>query len=304
MGGASIPPAPAERFHPSRWGLVGRGAGGTLRGVGRGLARFEGITAVVTGASSGIGRELALALAAEKARVALVARREAKLREVAGDVERLGGEASVFVCDVADSAAVETTARAIEEQLGPVELLINNAGVGRHRLFVEDALPAARALLDVNVVGAMAFTRALVPAMTARRRGFVVFMGSIAGLVPVPGEAVYSASKFALVGFADALSLELEPLGVHVLTVCPGAVRTDFARHERERLVPAAVRGAIAPEVVATRTLRALRAGERRAVVPARLSVAHALRGLWPELVRRGTRAAVRAILPAPRGER
>ena len=262
------------------------------------LATFEGKGAVVTGASSGIGRALAVALGAKGARVGLVARRAERLEAVAREITDAGGVAFVLPCDVSDTRAVERTAREAERRLEGVDLLVNNAGVGRHRLFLEDSLSRAREIFDVNVVGTLAFTRAIAPAMADRGRGWVVFMASIAGLVPVPGEAVYSASKFATIGFAEALSLELEPLGVHVSTICPGSVRTDFAAREADRLVPAAERTSIEPEQVVNETLRALARGRRRVVVPARLGVAPAVRGLFPGLVRRGTRAAVRSILP------
>ncbi len=113
---------------------------------------------------------------------------------------------------------------------------------------------------------------------------------------------MYSASKFAMVGFAEALSMELEPRGVHVSTICPGAVRTDFVPpDEAERIPPAARSSMIDPEVVVDAIVKSLKRGRRRAVVPRRLGVAVAMRGLAPSVVRSGTVRALRPVLEAER---
>jgi short-subunit dehydrogenase len=137
--------------------------------------------------------------------------------------------------------------------------------------------------------------------MLERDDGFLVFMASVAGLLPVPGEAVYSASKFAVVGLAEALSMELEPT-IHVLTVCPGAVRTDFVKDdEADRLPEAARRTAIDASEVARATFDALADGRARVVVPASLGLAVTLRGVVPGIVRSGTTRALAPILKRPR---
>ena len=123
-------------------------------------------------------------------------------------------------------------------------------------------------MVRTNLLGALYFAHPLARAMSARGRGHLVFMASIAGLVPVPGETVYSASKFGLVGLAEALSIELEPRGVHVLTVCPGAVRTGFVPDDELARIPdAAKKTMIEPEAVVDATMRALERGTHRIVV-------------------------------------
>ena len=156
--------------------------------------------------------------------------------------------------------------------------------------------------LKTNVFGALVF-RARARTEDARaKHGFLVFMASVAGLLPVPGEAVYSASKFAIVGLAEALSIELEP-HVHVLTVCPGAVRTDFVKEDEiDRMPEAARKTAIDPEEVARATFEALAEGKTRVVVPAKLGVAVALRGVVPGLVRSGTARVLAPILNRVKG--
>ena len=252
---------------------------------------------LITGASSGIGRAIAERAAKEGARVALVARRKPQLEEVAERVRALGGEAHVLVCDVADRhAALSCTAHA-DSLLGGIDVAVINAGVGRHRTLVEHDLDDAENLLRVNVLGALYFAHALAPRMLARKEGWMVFMASVAGLLPVPGEAVYSASKFALVGLGEALSMELEP-HVHVLTVCPGAVRGEFVKEdELDRMPEAAQKTASDPDEVARATFEALAKGETRVIVPAKLGVAVALRGVIPSLVRSGTARELAPIL-------
>jgi short-subunit dehydrogenase len=261
------------------------------------LRTLRGRSVLITGASSGIGRAIAEHAAREGARMVLVARREDALDEVASRVRELGGEAHVIVCNVAlRHNALECVERA-DTLLGGIDVAVINAGVGRHRMLVEHDLDDAEALLKTNVFGTLYFAHALARKMLARKQGFLVFMASVAGLLPVPGEAVYSASKFAIVGLAEALSIELEP-HVHVLTVCPGAVRTDFVKEdEMDRMPEAARKTAIDADEVARATFEALADGKTRIVVPAKLGVAVALRGVVPGLVRSGTARELAPIL-------
>lgn len=268
------------------------------------LRSFRERSVLITGASSGIGRAIDERAAKQGARIALVARRKGQLDEVAARVRDLGGEAHVIICDVADRAsAVECVTRA-RTLLGAIDVAVINAGVGRHRALVEHDLDDAEHLLRVNVLGALYFAQPIAQQMLARGEGWLVFMASVAGLLPVPGEAVYSASKFALVGLAEALSVELEPR-VHVLTVCPGLVRTDFVRQdEADRLPGAALRMVIEPEEVARATFEGLARGRRRVIVPAKLGFVVALRGLLPNLVRWGTARELAPILNRAKGLR
>src|SRR4051812_6674228 len=192
------------------------------------LTAYRGVNAVITGASSGIGRLLALRFAREGARVALVARRETELQALAAEIRSHGGEALVLPCDVADRAEVFAAAAQAESALGSVDVLVNNAGYGHHRPFLDWDLDDMERIMRVNFFGTLYWTKALLPAMVARRRGWLVFMASVAGKIGVPDESAYAATKFATVGLAEALSFEVEDAGVHVLTVCPGTIRTPF----------------------------------------------------------------------------
>jgi len=236
---------------------------------------------LITGASSGIGRAIAERAAKDGARLALVARRKAELDLLADRVQDLGGEAHVLVCDVADRhAALESVARA-ESLLGGVDVAVINAGVGRHRTLVEHDLDDAERLLRVNVLGALYFAHALAPRMLARGRGWMAFMASVAGLLPVPGEAVYSASKFALVGLAEVLWHELAGSGVRACAVCPGDVRTDQLEQEHEWGPTGGVppERAMSPDYLAAAIVKSL--GSRNPVVIVDKPHLRAVFNLW-----------------------
>ena len=260
----------------------------------------RGLGVVVTGASSGIGELLALRMARDGARLVLVARRADALESVAARIRAEGGEAHVLSCDVADRAAAEATAVRAREILGGVDVLVNNAGYGRHRPFLDWDVADMEQMLRVNYLGALYWTKALLPAMVEAGRGWIVFMASVAGKIATPDESAYAATKFALVGLAEALSIEVEDAGVHVLTVCPGSVRTPFFDAEAlARMPPVARRGMIEPERVVDATLAALAAGRYEITVPARISAGYIVRVLAPGFMRRSVK---RVTLGAIRG--
>jgi len=259
-----------------------------------GLGSFDGITAVVTGASSGIGRLLALELARQGARVGLLARRERELRSLAGEIGAAGGRAEAIPCDVADPEQVSSAIRRTEEGLGPVDLLINNAGYGGHETFLQWNLEDIERMMRVNFLGSVYCAKAVLPGMVERGRGWLVFMASVAGRIAPPGESIYAASKFALVGLASALSLEVEDLGVEVLTVCPGAVRTPFfSEEDMEKLPAVARRRMVEPEALVRAVLDALRRGRRELTYPRWMALAYAVQGIAPGFTRKQVKRAV-----------
>ena len=252
------------------------------------LASFRGLAALVTGASSGIGRELALRLAREGARVALVARREAELESLAAEVRAAGSEALVLPCDVSDRASAEGATRRASERFGGIDLLVNNAGYGGHRRFLDWDVDDMERMLRVNYLGAVYFTKVLAPAMVARGRGWLVFVASVAGRIATPEESAYAASKFALVGLASALDVELEEAGVHVLTVCPGVIRTPFFDDEAlRRMPPVARRGMVEVDGLVDAILQALSRGRRRLTYPRGIAAGYVVQALAPEFMRK-----------------
>ena len=187
-------------------------------------AHWQGKVAIVTGASSGIGLAVARALGAAGARVALVARTADKLEALARELG--GGRAVAFPLDVADRARLVELPAEVARRLGPIDLLVNNAGVNHRGGVADRTVDDLAAILDTNLVAPVLLTRAALPHLAAR--GVIVNVASLAGKVPVPHEATYSATKAGVRAFSRALAHELHERGVHVATVCPGPVDTGF----------------------------------------------------------------------------
>lgn len=255
------------------------------------LSSYAGINAVVTGASSGIGRELALRLAQKGARVALVARRAERLEGLAAEIAAVNGEALVVPCDVADREQVLAAARRTVEHFGGIDLLINNAGYGHHRRFLDWELDDMERMMRVNYFGALYWTKALLPQMVARRRGWLVFVASVAGKLGVPEESAYAASKFAMVGLAEALSYEVEDAGVQVLTVCPGTIRTEFFDDEAlARMPPVARRMMVDTKPLVDAIFDALAKGQYELTFPRFIATGYVVRAIAPGVMRRNTK--------------
>jgi short-subunit dehydrogenase len=187
----------------------------------------RGRRALVTGAASGIGRATAFELARRGASVELVDLDAARLEEVARHLRARGSRASAHVVDVADARAVEALAARLVRD-GPIDLLVNNAGVAVVAPFAATTGEDWDWIVGVNVWGPLRLTRALLPAMAEQHAGHVVVVASMAGLVGAPGMVAYTTTKFAMVGFAEALRVELADAGIGVTTVCPGYVRTGL----------------------------------------------------------------------------
>ena len=185
--------------------------------------------AIITGASTGIGRALAVELARGGVAVGLVARSEERLNALADEIRAAGGTAAVAPVDVSAREAVFDAVRAIESELGFIDLAIANAGIGQER----DDLDSAEYLYRVNLFGATALFRAVLPAMRERGRGHLVGIASMAGYQAFPGRGAYCGSKAAMRLELEALRAELGPEGIAVTTVNPGFIRTPLTdRHE------------------------------------------------------------------------
>lgn len=188
-------------------------------------------TVIITGASDGIGAEMARQLARrERANLALVlaARNEQSLRDVAGDCAALGAQTLVAPTDVSVQEHCKRLIAAAVERFGRIDVLVNNAGRSAHALFDEvDDLGWYEELMRVNLWGSVWCTHAALPYLKASK-GSVVAVSSLAGLVGVPGRTAYSATKFAMTGFFEALRAELKPAGVSVTTAFPGVVATNI----------------------------------------------------------------------------
>jgi short-subunit dehydrogenase len=195
----------------------------------RGLSMtFANQVAVITGASSGIGWALAKVLAAQGCKVGLVARRRDNLEALAGEVEREGGKAAFAPADVADRAAVGDAIREVAGKLGPVDLLIANAGVGAPTLLSPMNVGDVEKMFRVNVLGVVYAIEAVLPQMLQRRKGHLAAVSSMAAYKGLPGESAYSSSKAAVNTYMEGLRIQLRDRGIAVTTICPGFVKTPM----------------------------------------------------------------------------
>ena len=230
---------------------------------------------LITGGSSGIGLAAALQAARSGASVGVVARRAQPLDEATGELRTLasGSDATIVssVLDVSDRDAVRREVPRLVEQLGGLDVLINNAGISRVARFMETAEEAFEQVIRVNLFGSVWMTRAVLPHLEKQQRGTVAFVSSLGGILGVYGYSAYCTSKFALQGFADTMRQELVGSGVHVCVFCPGEVDTPMMRNEdlmmpsETRAVTGTLRRRPADET-ATDLLKAIANGDEEAI--------------------------------------
>jgi NAD(P)-dependent dehydrogenase (short-subunit alcohol dehydrogenase family) len=187
-------------------------------------AKLQGKTALITGASRGLGRAMAKALAAEGAQLVLAARDRGKMEAVAGEVAAAGGEARVYVADVTS----ETDVASLAAQVGPVDILINNAGINVRKRLVDFTLAEWHSVQDTNLTSVFLMCRAFIPGMSGKGYGRIINLSSIMGHVSLPERSAYSATKTGLLGLTRALALELAPDAITVNCISPGPFGTEM----------------------------------------------------------------------------
>lgn len=207
--------------------------------------RLDGKTALVTGASQGIGEAIARRLSRQGARLVLAARSADKLEALAAELREAGGEAVAHSLDLADTEAIGDRLSEIPDDFSGIDILINNAGITQDNLFVRMSLEQWQRVLDTNLTGAYAVTRALARGMMRKRWGRIINVSSVVGLMGNAGQANYAAAKAGLIGFSKALARELAARNVTVNVIAPGYVRTamteglpEQARKELEGAIP------------------------------------------------------------------
>lgn len=241
---------------------------------------LQGRIALITGASSGIGRATAIRLAREGARLALLARREDLLREVAREIEGIGGETLVLTADVTRREEMERAVAQTIARWGQVDILVACAGAYIRAPVLQMTVADVEQSMAVNFYGALHAVQAVLPPMVSRRSGHIVLISSADGKKGIPPDGPYVAAKFALAGLGDVLRQELRPYGIAVTTVFPGRVDTPMIAHLR---VPW-ISFKIPPEAVARAILRALRRRTPEVILPFQVRLFVYLSALFPSL--------------------
>lgn len=227
-------------------------------------------TVWITGASSGIGRALALGWARDGARLILSGRDRERLGEVAGEA---GDETLVLPFEVTDHEAMTSAVERALEWSGGIDVLVNNAGISQRSLAVETALQVYRDIVEIDLMAPIALTQAVLPHMAARGSGKLVFISSVAGKVGVPLRTAYCAAKHGLIGYADALRAELSASGVEVHVVVPGSVATNVSRNAlaatgaKRGVSDRAIDNGIPPDEAAAEILAGIAVGQREIIV-------------------------------------
>lgn len=255
--------------------------------------RLRDKTVIVTGASSGIGRETAIAFAHADANLVLASRNEEALNALAAELAPLGRRVLVVPTDVTQRATVDAMIQRAADEMGSVDILVNNAGLGLNALLAEGSMTNIRRLFEVNVFGALHCIQAVVPYMRQQGGGQIINVSSVAGKIATPRHGAYAATKFALTAISDALRLELADCSITVTTVYPGVTDTPFGENVLKEAevppIPAILRG-VPPRRVASAIVRAARWQKREVYVTVTDRMAVSLKNLSPGLVDWGIR--------------
>ena len=250
--------------------------------------KIGGRTAIVTGASSGIGRAIAIKLAKNGASVALVARRQHELDTVASAIRADGGKVIVVPCDVTDSAGVQAAAEEISARLGAVDILVNAAGVGIWKHFEEISEEEHHLMMNVNYWGSFNWIRRVLPGMVSQRRGRIVNISSASGKFALSVTSGYSASKFAITGLSESLHRQYLGTGVGVSCIHPGSVKTDFWDESRTPVatIPPLVRYApkLSPASIARSVVSSIWFGFPSLTPPIFVNLLAKLNAIWLRL--------------------
>ncbi|WP_100406906.1 SDR family NAD(P)-dependent oxidoreductase [Bacillus solitudinis] len=243
----------------------------------------------ITGASSGIGRQMALDAAREGHIPILIARNEKRLRAIQIEIESLGGQAYIAKLDVSDFGKVDKVLNDLLLIVGGIDVLINNAGFAVFRYLKDAPIAEIKEMFDVNVVGLIYVTQRLLPEMMNQQSGHIINIASQAGKFPTPKASVYAATKHAVLGFTNSLRMELEDTNIRVSSVNPGPIRTAFFERADEEgsYVKNVDKWMLPPEYVSKKVIQLIKQPKRELNLPRWMNVGSTLYQLMPRVVER-----------------
>src|SRR5262245_23867905 len=247
---------------------------------------FQDRIVLITGASNGIGRRLAIDLAARGAIVVGCGRSSERLQAVSAEMRSTSPRSTTVECDVAKIDQVRDMINSVLSSFGKIDILINNAGIGMRTPFVETPIEVIEALIKTNYLGAVYCAHAALPSMIARGSGHIVNISSAAGKIGTLNIAGYCASKFAMNGLSESLYYELKPLGIDVSVICPGPVRTDFNKSFADIPPKSPASLVVSPKFVSAAVIKAVEAKRFEVVLPRRLALICWFKNLTPNLFR------------------
>jgi uncharacterized protein len=245
---------------------------------------------LITGASSGFGADAARLFGRAGCIVVLAARRQDRLTALAEEIRHAGGQAFAIPLDMAEQSQIDDAVQTVLEHFGQIDILLNNAGLGRLEwLEVLDPAADIDMQIDVNLRGAIQLTRAVLPSMLTRKKGHIINMASIAGLIAAPTYSIYAATKYGLRGFTDALRRELVSTGIHVSGIYPGPASTEFGKQSGDNPVKRSMKFPkwfwMTSEYVARRTVEVALRPRRGLIIPWYYRIVIAFDTLFPGLV-------------------
>ena len=224
---------------------------------------------IITGASSGLGKETALLLSRSGAHVVIVARSKKRLKDVQDEIKQITGESPLAVrCDISSEEDVTSMAAKVKEKYDHVDVLINNAGIGKYRVSEEISNQEMRKHFETNFYGAYYCIKALLPLIKSQGAGYILNVGSLFGKIAFADVSVYAATKFALAGFTEGFRQELKPHGIGVGLLMPGPINTSFQdnRKEGERKAPAFI--TLKPSRVAKVIKKMIQRNKKNVILP------------------------------------
>jgi len=246
---------------------------------------FKNITVLITGASSGIGKETAVQFAKKGSNVILVARRKQKLEQLSNNLKKFNVSTLVCECDVSDKFQVEKMSKLVLEKYGFVDILVNNAGFAIYGSVSDLTIEEIESQMKTNYFGMVYCTKNFLPLMLEKKTGHIVNVASVAASFGLPGIASYCASKFAMLGFSESLKHELKGTNVGITVVSPIMVRTDFFDHPSFKKIPKYSPISLSDKTVAKAILRAANSSRLEIVTPSIVRVAIWMKNTFPYII-------------------